>query len=66
MQLHFLDSATIGRARPEPEGLEKAQLQIAAAADGIRSGQFSARPNPVTCGYCPYRDICAASAAKVA
>jgi DNA helicase-2/ATP-dependent DNA helicase PcrA len=66
VQLHFLDSATIGHASPQREQLDKALVQIATAADGIRGGDFAPRPNPIACGYCPFRDICSASAAKVA
>jgi DNA helicase II / ATP-dependent DNA helicase PcrA len=63
VQLHFLDSATVGHASPDAARLAKARDKIAAAASGIRSGAFGAKPNPVACGYCPFRDICASSAA---
>jgi DNA helicase II / ATP-dependent DNA helicase PcrA len=63
VQLHFLDSATIGRASPDGERLARARERIAAAAEGIRAGAFKPKPNPVTCGYCPFRDICPSSAA---
>ena len=63
MQLHFLDSATIGRTAPDAERLGRAREKIAAVASGIRAGDFPARPNPVACGYCPFRDVCPSSAA---
>jgi DNA helicase II / ATP-dependent DNA helicase PcrA len=62
-QLHFLDSGVVGRATPDAARLERATSTIAAAASGIRAGSFPARPSPVACGYCPYRQICTASAA---
>ncbi|CAN5661191.1 hypothetical protein BH23CHL7_BH23CHL7_14270 [soil metagenome] len=62
-QLHFLDSATIGHATPSEARLAKAHAKIAGAAAGIRAGAFAPKPNPVACGYCPFRDICASSAA---
>jgi DNA helicase-2/ATP-dependent DNA helicase PcrA len=63
VQLHFLDSGTIGRSKPDPARLAKARSRITAAAAGIRAGEFKPNPNPVACGYCPFRDICPASAA---
>jgi DNA helicase-2/ATP-dependent DNA helicase PcrA len=62
-QLHFLESGVVGRATPDPARLERATKTIGDAADGIRAGSFPARPNPVACGYCPYRQICSSSAA---
>jgi DNA helicase-2/ATP-dependent DNA helicase PcrA len=62
-QLHFLESGVVGRATPDPARLERATKTIGEAADGIRAGSFPARPNPVACGYCPYRQICSSSAA---
>jgi DNA helicase II / ATP-dependent DNA helicase PcrA len=62
MQLHFLDSGTIGRVAPDASRLETARRKITAAADGIRTGQFKPRPNPVACGFCPFRQICPSSA----
>ena len=63
MRLHFLDSGIVGQTAPDAGRLERAREQIAAAAAGIASAEFAARPNPVACGYCPFRSICGASAA---
>lgn len=63
VQLHFLDSGVVGRAGPEQGRLERAREKISRAADGIRAGDFPAKPNPVGCSYCPYRQICPSSAA---
>ncbi|HVM30579.1 MAG TPA: ATP-dependent DNA helicase [Candidatus Limnocylindrales bacterium] len=63
VRLHFLDSGTVGRAVPDPDRLARARERMAAAAAGIRGGEFKAKPNPVACGYCPFRQICSSSAA---
>ncbi|CAN5624358.1 hypothetical protein BH23CHL6_BH23CHL6_01570 [soil metagenome] len=63
VQLHFLDSGVVGRAAPSDGRLERAKEKLAGVADGIRRGDYPARPNPVGCGFCPYRDICKSSAA---
>ena len=62
VQLWFLDSGVIGRAELDPKRLAKAQGRIAQASEGIRARDFTARPDPLACGYCPYRDICPSSA----
>jgi DNA helicase-2/ATP-dependent DNA helicase PcrA len=64
LQLHFLDSGLIGRAAVEPERLSKGREKIAAAAAGIRARDYTPKPEPLACTYCPYREICPASAAR--
>jgi RecB family exonuclease len=56
--LHFLESGEVGHSLPTPARLEKARTQIAAAAAGIRAGEFGANPGPMRCGTCPFRTIC--------
>jgi DNA helicase-2/ATP-dependent DNA helicase PcrA len=56
--LHFLESGIEGHSTPTPKRLAGAAEQVAAAADGIRSGRFDANPSPTRCGYCPFREIC--------
>ena len=63
VQLHFLDTGVVGSAEPDPARLSKARLKLRAAAQGIRQNEFAAKPGAVTCGYCPFRRICASSAA---
>jgi DNA helicase-2/ATP-dependent DNA helicase PcrA len=63
VQLHFLDSGVVGGVAPDARRLDAARVKVSAAADGIRAGRFDPAPNPVRCGYCPYRSICSASAA---
>ena len=62
VQLWFLDSGVIGRAELDPKRLAKARGRIAQASEGIRARDFTARPDTLACGYCPYRDICPSSA----
>ncbi len=62
VQLWFLDSGVIGRAELDPKRLAKARARIAQASDGIHARDFTAQPDALTCGYCPYRDICPSSA----
>jgi ATP-dependent DNA helicase UvrD/PcrA len=63
VRLHFLDSGVVGRARPDPARLEKARAKLKSAAAKIGDGEFPAHPSAIACGYCPYRQICSASAA---
>ncbi len=61
--LHFLGTGVVGRATPDAARLERASDKISSALDGMARGAFEPRPNPVACGYCPYRQVCTASAA---
>ncbi len=63
VRLHFLDSGVVGSASPDPARLEKARGKLKAAAAKIGEGDFPPQPSAITCGYCPYRQICGASAA---
>ncbi|MEO7117996.1 MAG: PD-(D/E)XK nuclease family protein, partial [Candidatus Limnocylindrales bacterium] len=63
VQLHFMESGVVGRAVPDPKRLEKARAKIRQAGDGIRARAFDARPDHISCGYCPFREICPSSAA---
>jgi DNA helicase-2/ATP-dependent DNA helicase PcrA len=63
VELHFLESGLTGRVTPDPVRLEKTRRTLEAAADDIRAGRFEARPDYLSCGYCPFRDICPSSAA---
>ncbi len=64
VRLHFLETGLIGRAEVDDRRLEKARSQIATAAAGIRARAFEARPDTLSCTYCPYRDICPSSAVR--
>ncbi len=63
VQLHFLTSDTVGAVAPDPARLERARARLTSAAGGIRRGEFEPTPDPVTCGGCPFREICPAGAA---
>ncbi len=64
VQLHFLDSGLVGRAEVEPGRLEKAKARIGTAAAGIRARDYTPKPSPLACTYCPFRDVCPSSAAR--
>lgn len=63
VQLHFLETGVVGTASPDPKRLDKAKSQLRSAAAGIRDGKFQPKPDAMTCGFCPYRQICGSSAA---
>jgi DNA helicase-2/ATP-dependent DNA helicase PcrA len=58
LSLHFLESGIVGRSDPSEKRLEKAQEKISMAAEGIRAQRFVATPQPMRCGFCPFREIC--------
>ena len=58
LSLHFLQSGLVGRSEPTEKRLAKAQQKIAIAAEGIRAQRFEATPQPMRCGFCPFREIC--------
>jgi DNA helicase-2/ATP-dependent DNA helicase PcrA len=64
LQLWFLESGLVGRVEVDEKRLEKARGSIRKAASGIRARSFQATPDYISCGYCAFRDICPASAAK--
>ncbi len=64
VQLHFLDSGVVGRAEVDPKRLTKARTQISKAAAGMRAHDFTPKPDPLSCSYCPFREICPASAVR--
>jgi DNA helicase-2/ATP-dependent DNA helicase PcrA len=63
VQLHFLDTGIVGRAEVDPRRLAKGRERIATAAAGIRARDYTPKPSPTTCGYCPFRAICPSSVA---
>jgi DNA helicase-2/ATP-dependent DNA helicase PcrA len=63
LELHFLESGLVGSVSPDAGRLARARETLASAAAAIRAGARDARPDVFTCGGCPYRDICPASAA---
>lgn len=64
VELHFLESGLIGSYQVKEEDLDKVMEEIKEAADGIRSGNFDARPAYLACTYCAYNQICPSSVAS--
>jgi DNA helicase-2/ATP-dependent DNA helicase PcrA len=62
LELWFLDSGVVGHAAPDRKRLARARKSLETVAASIRSGDFRARPDRVTCGFCPYRQVCPSSA----
>jgi CRISPR/Cas system-associated exonuclease Cas4 (RecB family) len=62
--LHFLESGLVGRVPMDRKRLARARERIGQAAAGIRSRDYTPRPDYLACGYCPFRDICPSSAAR--
>jgi DNA helicase-2/ATP-dependent DNA helicase PcrA len=63
VQLHFLESGLVGRAEVDAKRIAKARERIARAAAGMRARDFTPRPDPLSCTYCAFREICPVSAA---
>ena len=64
VQLPFLESGLVGRAEVDDRRLEKGRAQIGRATEGMRARDYTARPDSLSCSYCPYRDICPSSLAR--
>jgi len=64
VQLHFLESGLVGRVDVDPKRLDKARTTIARAAAGMRARDYTAKPDHLSCSYCPFREICPSSAVR--
>ena len=64
VQLHYLETGVVGRSTVDAKRLAKGREQIERAAAGIRARAFEPTPGVLACTYCPYRDICPASAVR--
>jgi DNA helicase-2/ATP-dependent DNA helicase PcrA len=60
-RLHFLESGFVGRAAKGEKELARAGERIREAADGIRAGDFKARPDWHSCSICEFKTICPSS-----
>ncbi len=60
-RLHFLASDIVGRAAKGEKELRRAGEKIRQAAEGIRSGDFAARPDWRNCSICEFKTICPSS-----
>jgi DNA helicase II / ATP-dependent DNA helicase PcrA len=62
--LHFLESGLVGKVDVDPKRLGRARDKIATAAAGIRTRDYTPRPDYLACTYCAFRDICPSSVAR--
>ncbi len=65
VQLSFLETGLVGRAdgrRQRRLARGKAQIEMAATRDP--GPRLHPKPDPMTCSYCPFREICPASTAR--
>jgi DNA helicase-2/ATP-dependent DNA helicase PcrA len=60
-RLHFLESDIVGRAAKGQKELARAAAKIREAADGIKAGDFKARPDWHNCSICEFKTICPSS-----
>jgi DNA helicase-2/ATP-dependent DNA helicase PcrA len=60
-RLHFLESDIVGRAVKGEKELRRAEAKIREAADGVRAGDFRARPDWHNCSACEFKTICPSS-----
>jgi DNA helicase-2/ATP-dependent DNA helicase PcrA len=64
VELHFVGDGLRGSAAVEPEHMERAREKALEAAAGIRAAHFAPKPDPRTCGRCPYSRFCPHSVAR--
>lgn len=62
LELHFLETGLIGQAKITEKLLDKARTQITDAGIGIRARNYTPTPDFMNCKYCPFSDVCPASA----
>jgi len=58
VELHFLESSLIGRAKRADKDIQNTIKKIKEASRGIRAANFEARPAYLACSYCAYSQIC--------
>ena len=58
VELHFLESGLIGRAKKKKEDFPKLVEKIKKVEKGLREREFSPQPTYQACNYCPYSQIC--------
>jgi DNA helicase-2/ATP-dependent DNA helicase PcrA len=66
VELHFLESGLVGRARKSGTDLGETRDTIAAVARGVRGRDFTATPGYLQCSYCAFREICPSTAYREA
>lgn len=60
-RLYFLESGLVGHATKGEREFRRAAEKIRCAADGIRSGNFTATPDWQACNFCDFKTICPSS-----
>ncbi|MFH2034448.1 MAG: UvrD-helicase domain-containing protein [Candidatus Margulisiibacteriota bacterium] len=60
VELNFLESGLVGSVSKDEKDVDKTMEKIRKAAHGIRSAEFPAKPNPFTCKWCAYSEMCPA------
>ena len=61
LEIVYLGSGESVRVEPNRQLLSEAARQGSEVADGVRAGQFEARPDRRRCRLCPYRLVCASA-----
>jgi DNA helicase-2/ATP-dependent DNA helicase PcrA len=61
VELHFLESGLVGRAKKSEDDLKDAIEKIEETSCGIRNNDFTAKPTYLACTYCAYSSICPSS-----
>ena len=63
LELYFLESGIRESLKPDAAYLAEKEAEIRSAFEGIRSGDFKARPEFQACKFCAYNRMCPESAA---
>ncbi|MFQ6115056.1 MAG: PD-(D/E)XK nuclease family protein, partial [bacterium] len=64
VELHFLDTGLVGQAEVTEKRLAKYTAKIHEAAKGIRSRDYTPKPSLMDCKYCPFSEVCPATAVR--
>ncbi len=62
--LNFLETGLVGMAPVDRRRIDKAREAIRTVAAGIRARDFEAKPDHLSCTWCPFREICPSSAVR--
>ncbi len=60
-QLYFLESDIIGRAAKGGKEMDRGREKIKEAENGLRAGDFSAKPDWHNCSICEFKTVCPSS-----
>lgn len=63
--LYFLENGIVGEYEPTDDTLNKGEGEIKKVEQGIRRGEFTAKPSYMICSLCPFARICPYSATKI-